>query len=87
MKLLTPSAVAEILAISRSTVLRLISDGSLPAVCLRRGRKKAVFRVREEVLQKWIVGREKDRAKVVSEVATAPSNGGDHDSNLTARNH
>jgi excisionase family DNA binding protein len=58
-KLLTPEAVAEQLAVSRSTVLRMIQDGALPAVCLRSGRRKKVWRVRQEVLEKWVMSREK----------------------------
>jgi excisionase family DNA binding protein len=58
-KLLTPENVADALAVSRSTVLRMIADGALPAVCLRSGRRKKVWRVREELLVKWIVAKEK----------------------------
>jgi excisionase family DNA binding protein len=58
-RLLTPEAAAEQLAVSRSTVLRMISDGQLPAICLRSGRRKKVWRVREEVLQKWILAKER----------------------------
>jgi excisionase family DNA binding protein len=58
MKLLTPEACAEMLAVSRSTVLRMIADGALPAVMLRSGRRKKVWRVREEVLEKWVKERE-----------------------------
>jgi hypothetical protein len=36
----------------------MISDGALPVVCLRRGRRKAVYRVREEILEKWVKDRE-----------------------------
>jgi excisionase family DNA binding protein len=58
-RLLTPKNVADILSISRSTVLRLIADGALVAVSIRRGKKKAVYRVRQEILDKWILSREK----------------------------
>jgi excisionase family DNA binding protein len=58
MRLLTPEIVAEQLAVSRSTVLRLIADGALPAVLLRRGKTKTIYRVREEVLEKWVKDRE-----------------------------
>jgi excisionase family DNA binding protein len=54
MKLLTPEDCADILSVSRSTILRMIADGSIPAICLRRGKKKAVYRVRQEVLEKWV---------------------------------
>jgi excisionase family DNA binding protein len=58
-KLLTPEQVSEQLAVSRSTVLRLIADGALPAICLRSGRRKKVWRVRQEQLERWILGKEK----------------------------
>jgi excisionase family DNA binding protein len=63
MKLLTPEIVAKTLAVSRSTVLRMIADGALPAVCLRSGKRKKVWRVRDEVLQKWIVSKERQGVK------------------------
>lgn len=63
MRLLTPDQVAESLAVSRSTVLRMIADGSLPAICLRRGKRKAVHRIREEQLERWIVARERQLQK------------------------
>ena len=40
MKLLTPELVAEALAVSRSTAMRMIAEGVIPAVCLRSGRRK-----------------------------------------------
>ena len=69
MRLLTPEAVAEQLAVSRSTVLRLIGDGSLACVCLRRGKRKAVYRIRQEVLDRWVISKER-AAKTPS--TTAP---------------
>jgi excisionase family DNA binding protein len=59
MRLLTPEAVAEQLAVSRSTVLRMIQDKVIPVVCLRKGKRKGVYRVRQEVLDKWIINRER----------------------------
>ena len=59
MRLLTPEIVAESLAVSRSTVLRMIADGSLPAVCLRKGKRKGVYRIREEQLERWVTARER----------------------------
>ena len=63
MKLLNIEEVAKILGISRSTTMRMIVDGSLPAVCLRAGRRKSVWRVREENLQRWILSKERQVAK------------------------
>lgn len=63
MKLLTPENVAESLNVSRSTVLRMIGDGSLPAVCLRSGKRKKVWRVRPEILEKWLISKEREGQK------------------------
>lgn len=71
MRLLTPENVAENLAVSRSTVLRMIGDGSLPAVCLRRGKRKNVYRIREEILERWILSRERQGAKTERKAFTA----------------
>jgi excisionase family DNA binding protein len=57
--LLDPEQVSELLGISRSSVVRLITDGSLPAICLRSGKRKKVWRIRREVLEKWVIAREK----------------------------
>lgn len=61
--LLTPEQVATELNVSRSTVLRMIADGSLPVICLRRGKRKGVYRVREEQLARWILNKEREGAK------------------------
>jgi excisionase family DNA binding protein len=65
MKLLTPEAVSEQLSVSRSTVLRMIADKVIPAVCLRRGKRKAVYRIRQEVLDKWIIAKERQGTEAV----------------------
>lgn len=57
-RLLTPEDVSEQLAVSRSTVLRLIADKAIPVICLRRGKRKAVYRIRQEILDRWILSRE-----------------------------
>jgi len=62
-KLLTPETVAQQLAVSRSTVMRMIQDGALPAVCLRSGRRKKVWRVRQEQLERWVMNREKRQSE------------------------
>ena len=71
MKLLTPETVAESLSVSRSTVLRMISDGSLPAVCLRSGKRKKVWRVRPEQLERWLTGKEREGQKSQRQAFTA----------------
>ena len=62
-QLLRPESVAKVLSVSRSTVLRMIADGVLPAVCLRRGKRKAVYRVRQEILDRWILSKERQGVK------------------------
>lgn len=52
--LLTPEGAANQLAVSRSSVLRMIVDGQIPAVCLRSGKRKKVFRIPQAELEKWI---------------------------------
>jgi excisionase family DNA binding protein len=72
MKLLTPEHVAESLSVSRSTVLRIIRDGSLPAICLRAGRRKKIFRISADALERWVTAREKlQNAKNKREVPDA----------------
>jgi excisionase family DNA binding protein len=58
MKLLNIEEVAEDLGVSRQTVARMIAEGSLPAICLRSGRKKKVWRIRPEALERWLKERE-----------------------------
>jgi excisionase family DNA binding protein len=71
MRFLTPEIVAQSLAVSRSTVLRMIGDGSLPAVCLRRGKRKNVYRIREEQLERWVMARERQGVKTERKASTA----------------
>jgi excisionase family DNA binding protein len=70
LNLLKPETAADVLAVSRSTVLRMIADGSLPAICLRAGRKKKVWRIRQEHLEKWVLNKEKDTAKKRAQAST-----------------
>jgi excisionase family DNA binding protein len=59
MKLLSIEAVAEVFGLSRQTVTRMVIEGSLPAICLRSGKRKKIWRIREEVLQRWLEQKEK----------------------------
>lgn len=58
MKLLTPQEVADSLVVSRDTVSRLIASGLLPAVLISSGKRKKTYRIREEVLDAWVLARE-----------------------------
>lgn len=51
---------AELLGLSRQTVQRMISEGTLPAVCLRSGRRKKTWGIRKEALERWLQGRERE---------------------------
>jgi excisionase family DNA binding protein len=62
-KLLTPEQVAEVLEVSRSTARRLLVEGVIPCVSIRSGKRKSVLRVREEILERWVMSRERERKK------------------------
>jgi excisionase family DNA binding protein len=67
MKLLSVEAAAEILSVSRQTIGRMILDGSLPAICLRAGRRQKTWRIRGELLEKWILRKEQETKRGVNE--------------------
>lgn len=71
--LLSPESAAEVLDVSRSTVLRMIADGALPAICLRAGTRKKVWKIRQEVLEKWVLQKEKETARKIGQHAQAYS--------------
>lgn len=81
MKLLNIEEVAEALGVSRQTVARMIADASLPAICLRSGKRKRVLRVREEVLTKWLMALERENTRDIAGSRGAVSNAsnGKHD--------
>jgi excisionase family DNA binding protein len=54
MNLLTIKQVAEYLQLSRWTVMDMINDGKIPAICLRSGKRKKLWRVRPEHLERWV---------------------------------
>jgi excisionase family DNA binding protein len=61
-KLLTPAEVAERLAVNRVTVYRRIWSGDLPAVTTTAFNKRAVLRIDEVELERWLYGKD-DRAE------------------------
>jgi excisionase family DNA binding protein len=65
MKLLSVEASAEVLDVSRQTVTRMISDGSLPGICIRAGKRQKTWRIRSEALEKWIMQKERETQRVV----------------------
>jgi excisionase family DNA binding protein len=68
MKLLSIEAAAEVLDVSPRTIMRMIADHQLPAICLRSGKRKKIMRIRSEQLEKWVTQKEREstRGKVVS---------------------
>jgi excisionase family DNA binding protein len=59
-KLLNPEEVSQILGVSRSTALRMMHEQQIPTIKLRSGKRKAVLRVNEETLTRWITGKERE---------------------------
>ena len=60
MRLLPVEEVAKALDVSRQTVMRMIQEKQLPAICIRSGRRKKVWRIREEQLERWVSAKEKE---------------------------
>lgn len=53
-KLLTVNQVGEMLLLSRQSVQRMIDEKILPALCVRSGRRKKVWRIDEADLERWV---------------------------------
>jgi excisionase family DNA binding protein len=66
LKLLRAEEVAIILDVSRSTARRMLIDGTLPAICLRSGKRKKVYRVRESELERFVISLERQRQSIKS---------------------
>ena len=62
MKLLTPEQTAEALAVSRSTVMRIITKPVVPAVCCGEGGVvEKILTDQEDILPgSWVINREKN---------------------------
>jgi len=65
MKLLTINQAAEILILSRWTISAMIESGSLPGIIVKTGKRKKIWRISEQALQKWIETREQETRKMV----------------------
>jgi excisionase family DNA binding protein len=65
MKLLDINQTAEQLGLSRWTITSMLESGALPGVILKYGKRKKVWRIREDALQKWIEQREADTKKQI----------------------
>ena len=60
---LTVGQIAYRLQISESTIIRMIVAGSLPAICIKSGKRKKVWRVRPEALENWMRAREREEQR------------------------
>jgi excisionase family DNA binding protein len=63
--MLTIKEGAAMLKVSRWTFTAMLESGQLPGVILRTGRRKRVWRIREDALQKWIEQREQETKKLI----------------------
>ena len=63
MKLLRADEVSVILDVSRSTARRMMLDGTLPAILLRSGKRKKIYRVRESELERYVLSLERQSVK------------------------
>jgi predicted site-specific integrase-resolvase len=75
MKLLRAEEVAIILDISRSTARRMMLENAIPTVCLRSGKRKKLYRVREEQLERYVLSLERQRQSKVKPDHTAVQTG------------
>jgi excisionase family DNA binding protein len=56
---------AAMIGLSRWTVCKMLEEGALPGFVLRTGKRKKIWRIREDVLQKWIEQREQETKKLI----------------------
>ena len=65
-QLWTVPQIAHRLQLSQSTIIRMIAAGAISALCVRSGKRKKTFRVREEALEKWIVSQEREARRSIA---------------------
>jgi excisionase family DNA binding protein len=68
-QLWTVPQVAFRLQLSQSTIIRMITSGIIPALCVRAGKRKKTFRVRQEVLEKWVTSKEREGQRTAKPAA------------------
>lgn len=54
MNYLEPSEVAKQLSVSRATLQRLMVTGEIECVVIRAGKRKKLYRIAENALDKWL---------------------------------
>ena len=63
MKLLSIKEVSSALSLSRWTVAQMLESGALPGFVLRSGKRKTIWRVSEQALNRWIERKENETRK------------------------
>ena len=77
MKLLNVKQTAKLLGVSESTILRMVQQRAIPFVALRSGRRKGLYRFREELLERWVAAHTVEPRGRKANSATPPSPVGD----------
>jgi len=54
MRLIDIQSTADFFGVSRATISRMIEAGTLPAVKIRAGRRKAIFRIPDHAVRKFL---------------------------------
>jgi excisionase family DNA binding protein len=65
MKLLSIKQTAAVLSLSRWTVSAMLETGALPGIVLKNGKRKKIWRVSEQALQKWVEAKEAETKKSI----------------------
>ena len=65
MRLLSIEQVSEVLGLSRWTIAALLERDSLPGIVVKSGKRKKIWRVSEQALQKWIEAKEAETKKSI----------------------
>jgi len=64
-KALDINAAAELLDLSRWTVTAMLESGALPGFIVKAGKRKKIWRIREDALEQWIAAREAETKKQI----------------------
>jgi excisionase family DNA binding protein len=67
LSLLSVQQAPAILGVSRTTVKRIIESGELRAVPIAKGARKTTYRIRAEVLERWVTVKERELARELAQ--------------------
>jgi excisionase family DNA binding protein len=68
-KALTIKQASEQLSLSRWTVTALLESGALPGFVVKTGKRKKIWRVREDALERWIADKESETRKQIQQAS------------------